>query len=83
MPENDARIFGEAYEIYNKWRCKVMKPDDFIDLNIELAEFAERNNFKENPLARRLAGALFDIFNDLYSGGKVPAMPDYFGRSDL
>ena len=83
MPEEDAKIFGEAYEIYNKWRWKVISPAEFTDLNIELAHFAERNHWQENPLAKRLAMALFDIFDDMYRDGKVPAIPDYFGRSDL
>lgn len=82
MPENDAKIFGEAYEIYNKWRWKVIKPAEFVDLNMELADFIARNDEK-NPLTMRLAVALFETFDDLYSGGKVPAVPDYFGRSDL
>ena len=83
MPEEDAKIFGEAYEIYNKGRWKVISREEFTDLNIELAQFAERNNYRENPLAKRLAMALFDIFDDMYRDGKVPAIPDYFGRSDF
>ena len=83
MPEDDARIFGEAYQIYETWRSKIIKKEEFIDLNMELAGFAERNKWKENPLTHRLSMALFDIFDDLYRDGKVPVLPDYFGRSDL
>ena len=82
MPENDARIFGEAYEIYNKWRWKVIRPEEFLDLNMELADFTARND-QNNPLTLRLAVALFETFDDLYRNGNVPAIPDYIGRCDL
>jgi len=83
MPEEDNRIFGEVYEIYNKYRWKILTEDDFHQLTAEIAAFAEAHKFQENPLADRMALMLIDTFNDMYSGGKVPHVPDYFGRSDL
>ena len=36
-----------------------------------------------NALALRLSVGIWEALEDLYRGGKVPAMPDYIGRSDL
>lgn len=83
MPEEDERIFGEIWNIYNKYRWKIMTSDDFILLTQEIAAFAELHKWKENPLACRMAEAMIDTFNDMYRVGKVPKIPDYFGRSDL
>ena len=83
MPEEDERIFGEIWGIYSKYRWKQLGPDDFISLTKEVAAFAELHKWRENPLARYLGEAMIDTFNDLYSGGKVPKIPDYIGRSDL
>ena len=83
MPEEDERVFGEIWNIYNKYRWKLLEEQDFIQLTNELAAFAELHRNEQNPLAWRLAGALFDVFNDLYRDGKKPAIPDYIGRSDL
>ena len=83
MPETDAKIFGEAYELYNRFRWRVLKDEDFIELSNAIAALAEKYNWQHNPLAYRIASMLFDVFNDLYKDGRVPAVPDYFGRSDL
>ena len=83
MPETDEKIFGEAYELYNKYRWRILKDEDFLDLSNDIAALAARYDFQRNPLANRLSLMLFDVFNDLYKDGRVPAMPDYFGRSDL
>ncbi len=83
MPETDEKIFGEAYELYNKYRWRILKDENFLDLSNDIAALAARYDFQRNPLANRLSLMLFDVFNDLYKDGRVPAMPDYFGRSDL
>ena len=83
MPETDEKIFGEAYELYNKYRWRILKDEDFLNLSNDIAALAARYDFQRNPLANRLSLMLFDVFNDLYKDGRVPAMPDYFGRSDL
>lgn len=83
MPETDEKIFGEAYELYNKYRWRILKDEDFLDLSNDIAALAARYDFQRNPLANRLSLMLFDVFNDLYKDGRIPAMPDYFGRSDL
>ena len=81
MPETDERIFGEVWNIYNNYRWRELKQDDFVKLSNELAALAELH--KGNPLAMNLALALFDTFNELYRNGAKPKIPDYFGRSDL
>ena len=83
MPEKDEKIFGEAYELYNRFRWRVLKDEDFIELTNEIAALAEKYDWQNNPLAYRITSMLFDVFNDLYKDGRVPAVPDYFGRSDL
>lgn len=83
MPETDEKIFGEAYELYNSFRWRVLKDEDFITLTNAIAALADKYDWQHNPLANRICGMLFDVFNDLYRDGRVPAMPDYFGRSDL
>ena len=83
MPEHDEKIFGEIYEIYNKYRWKQLSKEDLILLTSELGTFAEKYNWKENPLAFHLADAMISVFDDLYRNGKVPKIPDYIGRSDL
>lgn len=83
MPEEDTRIFGEAYEIYNKWRWKKLDESDWIHFAEDLGSFSARNDWQNNPLTKRLTDALFDVFGDMYRNGATPAMPDYFGRSDL
>ena len=83
MPEEDDKVFGDIYRIYTRFRWKVLRPEDFIELTNEISAFAVLHKWQDNPLAQRLGEALMDVFNDLYSGGKVPKMPDYIGRSDL
>lgn len=83
MPE-DAKIFGECYELYEKHRSVLIETDEqWTALVLDVRDFAERNDWRNNPLANRLALSLLDTFNDLYRNGKKPAIPDYFGRSDL
>lgn len=83
-PEEDARIFGEAFRLYNDHRWKELATvEDWTALADALIDFANKNKWQENPLAERLTYMLFDVFNDLYKGGKTPPIPDYFGRSDL
>lgn len=83
MPEQDEQIFGEIYNIYNKYRWHILTEQEMIALTNEIAAFAEIHRWKQNPLAYRLACAMVDVFNDFYAGGKVPQIPDYIGRSDL
>lgn len=83
MPE-DAKIFGECYELYEKYRTILMKTDDqWKQLTADISAFAERNDWENNPLTKRLGFALLDVFSDMYRDGKRPEMPDYLGRSDL
>lgn len=83
MPETDEKIFGDAYEIYNKYRWRILKEEDFLQLSNDISALAQKYDWQHNPLADRLAQMLFDVFNDFYKDGRVPAVPDYFGRSDL
>ena len=83
MPETDEKIFGDAYEIYNKYRWRILKEEDFLQLSNDIAAMAQKYDWQHNPLADRMAQMLFDVFNDFYKDGRVPAVPDYFGRSDL
>lgn len=84
MPDEDARIYGEAYEIYSKYRWTEMKTDgQWMALADECRDFAEKHCWRENPLAYRLALAVIDTLGDMYAGGKRPKIPDYFGRDDL
>lgn len=83
MPE-DAKIFGECYELYEKYRSVLIETDEqWTALAVDVRDFAERNDWRNNPLANRLALSLLDTFNDMYRNGRKPAIPDYFGRSDL
>ena len=81
MPEEDRQIFGEIWNIYNKYRWKILTEEDFVQLTAELGAFAELH--QSSALAYRLAGATFDVFNDMYRNGNKPAIPDYIGRSDI
>ena len=83
MPEQDEKIFGEIYEIYSRYRWQQLTNEDLIRLTSELAIFAEKYNWKKNPLAFHLADAMISVFDDLYRNGNVPQIPDYIGRSDL
>ena len=81
MPD-DAKIFGEAYELYERWRVTdISTPEQWMRITNEFHEFACRH--PGNRLAMRLAVSLMDTFDDMYRNGKKPDMPDYFGRSDL
>ena len=84
MPDEDAKIFSEAFRIYNKYRWTEMKTDDqWISLSNEVRDFAEAHRWRTNALALRISFMLLDVFNDLYKNGRKPEIPDYFGRSDL
>lgn len=83
MPETDEKIFGEVFEIYSSYRWRILKEEDFLQLSNDIAAMAQKYDWQHNPLADRMAQMLFDVFNDFYKDGRVPAVPDYFGRSDL
>ena len=68
MPEQDEQIFGEIYNIYNKYRWHILTEQEMIALTNEVAAFAEIHRWKQNPLAYRLACAMVDVFNDFYTG---------------
>lgn len=82
MPEEDAKIFGEAYALYEKWRSVLITElDQWLQITNEFHQFVERNS--GNPLALRLATGIMDTFDDMYRNGKQPVIPDYIGRGDL
>lgn len=82
MSDEDAKIFQEAYQLYDKWRgIQIKTEQQWIQVTTEFHEFVCRNN--SCPLATRLAIGLMDTIDDLYHNGAVPAVPDYIGRSDL
>ena len=84
MPEEDTRIFNEAYQIYNKYRWSLMKTDtQWTEFSNEVRDFARAHNWARKPLAKRMAEMLLDVFCDMYKDNKTPEIPDYFGRSDL
>lgn len=82
MPEEDAKIFGEAYKLYEKWRgTDIHTLDQWCQLTNEMYDLVEKH--VDSRLALRLAIGIMDTFDDLYRDGQKPPMPDYFGRSDL
>ena len=82
MPEEDGKIFGEAYTLYEKWRSVLIdKPEQWIQVTNEMQELCLKH--PGNRLAMRLAIGLMDTIDDLYHDGAVPAVPDYIGRGDL
>ncbi len=84
MPDEDAKIFNEAFRIYNKYRWTEMRTDSqWIDLSNEVRDFAEKYHWRTNQLAAHMGYMLLEVFNDLYKNGKKPEIPDYFGRDDL
>ena len=84
MPEEDAKVFSEAYDIWNLYRWTEMKTDDqWIALAEACRDFAEKHRWRENPLVFRIATAMIDALSDMYANGKKPKIPDYFGRDDL
>lgn len=84
MPEEDAKVFQDAFGIYNKYRWTEMQSDaQWEALWADLKEFAEAHRWRESVLARAMVAMLTDVFCEMYRGGKKPVIPDYFGRSDL
>lgn len=83
MSEEDRQILTEAFKLYDTYRSRELKGEDFKRLSGDIAALAERHDYKNNPLALHAALMIFDTFNDLYKGGKVPQIPDYFGRNDM
>lgn len=82
MPEEDAKIFAEAYNLFDKWRgTEIHTLDQWCQLTNEVYDFVVEH--VESRLALRLAIGIMDTFDDLYKDGQKPPMPDYFGRSDL
>lgn len=84
MPDEDAKIFSEAFEIYNKYRWAEMTSDDqWIAFTDDVRDFADKHKWKENTLAARIGVMLLEVFSELYRDGKKPVIPNYFGRDDL
>ncbi len=84
MPEDDGRLFGEVYDLYNKYRWTEMQTEQqWMDLSNDVLILANKYHWSENPLAMRLCIAILDAIGDMYKDGKKPPMPDYFGRTDL
>ena len=82
MPEADAKTFGEAYELYEKWRSVRIETEmQWIQITMEFHDFVVRNG--STGLAQRLATSIMDHFDDLYRNGKKPEIIDYIGRSDI
>ena len=82
MPEEDAKVFGEAYQLYEKWRSVLIDtPEKWIQVTNEMHQFVCRN--ESSRLALRLAIGIMDTLDDLYKGGQRPPVADYLGRSDL
>ena len=82
--DEDGRIFGEAYKLYDKWRHVTLETEEhWANFAQDVLKFADRNNWRENALTNRLALAIMDAFNDMYKDGQKPPVLDYFGRSDL
>lgn len=83
-PEQDRTVISDFFNIYEKYRYTQMKTDqDWENFGFEVRDCAIKHNWMTNPLAMRLAFCVLDVLSDLYRDGKVPPIPDYFGRSDL
>ena len=84
MQEEDAKIYAEAYEIWNRYRWTELTTDaQWMELAEACRDFADRHGGQENPLAFRIGAAILEALGDMYAGGKKPKIPDYFGRDDL
>ena len=82
MPEEDGKIFGDAYALWDKWRgMRIERKEQWLQVTEELHGFVCRH--ESSRLALRLAIGIMDTLDDLYKGGQVPAVPDYIGRGDL
>lgn len=82
MPEEDGKVFGEAYELYEKWRSVLIEtPEQWIQVTNEMHAFVCRH--EASRLALRLAIGIMDTLDDLYKGGQRPPVADYLGRGDL
>lgn len=82
MSEEDAKIFQEAYQLYDKWRgVQIRTGEQWIQVTNEMKKLCL--DHPGNRLAMRLAIGLMDTIDDLYHDGAVPAVPDYIGKGDL
>ena len=82
MPEEDAKIFQEAYQLFDKWRgVQIRTGEQWIQVTLDMQKLCLDHT--GNRLAMRLAIGLMDTIDDLYHDGAVPAVPDYIGRGDL
>ena len=82
MPEEEGKIFGEAYRLYEKWRGVLIDTSDkWMQVTNDFYQFVAGNN--SNPLAVHLAVGIMDTFDEMYHDGKQPVIEGYLGRSDL
>lgn len=84
MPEDEARIFTDAFELYNKYRWAEMQTEQqWMDLSNDCLAFAEKYDWRKNPLTFHLAQMILDVLGEMYRNGQKPKIPDYIGRGDL
>ena len=82
MPEEDAKIFQEAFTLYDKWRgIQIRTAEQWLQVTNDMQQLCL--DHPGSRLAMRLSIGLMDTIDDLYHDGSVPAVPDYIGRSDL
>ena len=84
MNEKENESFRFVYQFYDKWRGTIIEThDQWNQFAKDVEKLGLDLDIGHNPLGWHLMNAVLDTFNDLYSGGKVPKIPDYIGRSDL
>ena len=83
MPEGDSTLFRDAYEVWKKWRGKIISPWEWEQVYQDICKVANDHDWKNNPLALHLCSALVDTFDDLYRDGKTPVLAGFIDRGDL
>ncbi len=78
MPEEDARIFGDFFNIWKKYREKHMTDEDWVTFGNEVAACAVLHHYETNPLADKMSVMIITAMGELYANGKVPEIADYF-----
>ena len=82
MDDRDRQIFRDIFELYDKWRgTEIRTSDQWMKVTEEFYQLILK--YPGSRLAMHLAIGIMDTFDDLYHDGNVPAVPGYFGRSDL
>lgn len=83
MPEEEKRIWQEGFMLYEKYRSREMKEDDWKEFAREIDAWAVRNNWKDSALVKEMGYMLLDVFDAMYRNGCKPKQMDFFGRDDL